>query len=250
MPASKTTKRSIRFRDEANLCSYHGGAILDQQEVVQENIWYLRADMRQMKQRVKLEVKYANSDDAGTLLEGIHEKEDSAISKAVHGWSRRFRSLRGLEKYIDPAPIERFNSRQRYIASILEAQEKMLGESHGSDLVAEFLSELSTSLSRHSRVFARIMAAADRTAVLEDITSSITKERNRPSRKIHSTRKKRKSTRRNTRRKSLTSKERKCLKTFQPSKQLDPAKKKRKCPTRQPSPTSVVLRAHFANLNI
>jgi hypothetical protein len=166
--SSSATKRSIRFSNDAELCVYHGGAVMDVEEVCESNIWYQRADMKNTKRNAVLVSKKANRYGFGSLLTNTYGKPCPATQDALNTWSRNGNSRRGLERFINSEySAQRDDIRRRTIQSVLRAQEKMRDENLTEpDHIMKVLSSLSKLFSRDSKNFSRAMGIADELAIL------------------------------------------------------------------------------------
>jgi hypothetical protein len=165
---SSTTKRSIRFSNDDELCVYHGGAVMDFEEVCKSDIWYQHADMSHMRRNAALVSKEATRYGFGSLLTKTYGKTCPATQDALNTWSRHGNSRRGLERFINSEySAQRDDTRRRTIQSVLRAQEKIRKENLTEpDLIMKVLSSLSKLFSRKSKNFSRAMGIADELAIL------------------------------------------------------------------------------------
>ena len=127
--SSFTTKRSIRFPNDDELCVYHGGAVMDVEEVCESDIWYQHYDRRHTKRNAVLVSKEANRYGFGSLLTNTYGKTCPATQDALNAWSRKGKSTRGLERFINSEySAQREDIRRRTIQSVLRAQDRMREE--------------------------------------------------------------------------------------------------------------------------
>lgn len=163
---SKGTR--LRFRDDAELCSYHEGAILDT-GVCRKEIWYQQADLSHQKRKALAVSKEAHRYGFGSLLSGTYGKSGDEIQHALNTWSRNGSNRRGLERWINNEyAAKRSDIRKRTIQSVLRAQEKIRHENISSDSYTEkVLSRLSEAFSQDSVKFAHAMGKADQLAIVE-----------------------------------------------------------------------------------
>jgi hypothetical protein len=166
--SSSTTKRSIRFSNDDELCVYHGGAVMDVEEVCESDIWYQHSDRRHTKRNASLDSKEANLHGFGSLLTNTYGKTCPATQDALNTWSRNGNSRRGLERWINGEyAAQRDDIRRRTIQSVLRAQNKMRNENLTEpDNIMKVLSTLSRLFSRDSTNFSRAMGIADELAIL------------------------------------------------------------------------------------
>jgi hypothetical protein len=177
MSNSPTSKRSIRFTDDDELCIYHEGAVMDIKEVCKSDIWYQHAEMSRMKRRAAQASKEAHQCGIGSLLTNTYGKTCDATQDALNTWSRTGNSRRGLERWInDEYAANRADIRRRTIRSVLRAQDKMREENLTEpDSTLQVLSTLSETFSRDSTKFARALGIADELAIGEQIQRPLPK---------------------------------------------------------------------------
>jgi hypothetical protein len=175
-----TSKRTIRFSDDAELCVYHEGAVMDIEEICKSDIWYQHADMTHMKRKAVLVSKEANRYGFGSLLTNTYGKTGDATQDALNTWSRNGNSRRGLERWInDEYAAKRADIRRRTIQSVLRAQDKMMEENLTEpEYTMRVLSRLSEAFSRDSMNFSRAMGIADELAIVN------MEEKTHPSQKL------------------------------------------------------------------
>jgi hypothetical protein len=167
---SSSAKRSIRFTNDDELCIYHGGAVMDIEEVWgrESDIWYQDADRSHIKRDVILVTLEANRCGFGSLLTNTYGKPCRATQDALNTWSRNGNSRRGLERFINSEySAQRLDIRRRTIKSVLRAQDRMREENVTEpDQTMDVLSSLSIVFSRDSTTFSRAMGIADELAIL------------------------------------------------------------------------------------
>jgi len=190
MATNETKKRSIRFAEGDNLCSYHEGAVLDQVEC-RKGIWYQQAELQHIKRKAMVVSKEAHRYGFGSLLTNTYGSTGDDTQEALNSWARSANSRRGLERWINNEySAKRSDIRRRTIQSVLRAQEKMRLENiDDAEYGMKVLSRLSEAFSQDSRNFALCMGRADEEATKTETepTPSATCADKQPSVPVRST---------------------------------------------------------------
>jgi hypothetical protein len=177
MAQTPSFKRSIRFRDDENLCEYHTGAVLELIECRKE-IWFQQSDMSTIKRKALMVSKDAQRYGVGSLLSNTYGSSSSETQEALNTWCRNANSRRGLERWInDEYSAKRSDIRRRTIQSVLRAQQKMREENiNDIEYGWKVVSRLSEAFSQDSRIFARAMGVADELAANSEPDFSASKD--------------------------------------------------------------------------
>lgn len=152
---------TVRFAFD--LCSYHGGAVLDVEYVREVDVWYQMDELKCIKQNA-LKMSYDDDYiDVGSLLSSIYGRTNKKSIEMINTWVASCESLRGLERFANRDFGEkRASARRRTIQVVLTAQHKMRADGvKQSDHVERVLSRLSEAFSQDYIRFAVIMGQAD-----------------------------------------------------------------------------------------
>jgi hypothetical protein len=164
--------KTVRF--SSALCTYHVGAVLDIESVVECDLWYQVDELKKIKRHALILSRDECAKYLCPLLSNIYGRIDTRSENAVSSWVVLCDSRRGLERFINKDySMKRSEIRLRNMQVILTAQRKMQKEGlKDTDYMSTVISRLSEELSKDSSKYAVIVGRADMTVANSDVSDS------------------------------------------------------------------------------
>lgn len=181
---SKTSngKPFVRFAPAKELCKYQPAPEV---EIDEERCWYQDEDFNECHFDARDAIEEAIRGGHVALIEQTYGHTDDKNQQQLNQWAINAETARGLERFANEEyGRQRLLHRRKAIQAVMYAQDRLGkdGQEAGSSRTSLILSTVSSTLSANAIEFAKMLAVADREAVIqqEDDVNAFAKYRARP----------------------------------------------------------------------
>jgi hypothetical protein len=132
-----------------------------------EKIWYQASDYTRIQNEMKESVEIALRKGLSAFVKQTYGSTDSQTQDMLNLWAKCRDSRRGLERFVNEEyRSQRFLHSRKLVQAVLFSQEKLRKDNQTYARAAAIIQTVSSTLSSNAIHFARMLAIADREAVL------------------------------------------------------------------------------------
>jgi hypothetical protein len=163
---SPSINKAVRFAPDESLCEYCRSSYKLSKPTV-HRLWYQSADYEIFQMESAESVTRALKMGLMVYIKQTYGYTDAKTQANLNIWAKCQDSRRGLERFVNEEyGSQRLLHRRKAIQAVLHSQEKLRKDNQAYSTACSVIKTISTTLSSNAVQFARMLAIADREAVL------------------------------------------------------------------------------------